>query len=420
MEGKDNKFPYIGENLQRMPMKQRDVSTLTVSELTRSIKMLLEGSLPPVVVTGELSNVKLHSSGHLYFTLKDESSQISGVMWRSRVTGLAFQPVDGMKVLVSGRVTVYEVRGVYQLDATSMRLAGAGELQMAFDALKQKLMAEGLFDNARKRALPRIPSRIGIVTSTTGAVLHDILTVLRRRYPAVTVILNPAKVQGDGAASDIVKALRELNAFGQADVIILARGGGSLEDLWAFNEEPVARAIAASRIPVVSAIGHETDFTIADFVADLRAPTPSAAAEMVVPDRRAILEIVRGSWYSIASSMQEALTVRRDTIRHLLQSYAFNRPVDSLRQSSQRIDELMRSLARAGSHYLALTGAQVAGLRDRIAALDPALALKRGYVIVLRDSRILGSSRELAVDDRVDLRFHDGTVHSTVTGPDRR
>ena len=310
--------------------------------------------------------------------------------------------------------------GVYQLDATSIRPAGAGELQMAFEALKQKLSAEGLFDSSRKRPIPGMPSRIGVVTSTTGAALHDILTVLRRRYPLATVVVNPAKVQGEGAAGEIARALQDLNAYGGVDVIILARGGGSLEDLWAFNEEEVARAIARSRIPVVSAVGHETDFTIADFVADLRAPTPSAAAEMVVPERRAILEIVRDSWYSIESSMQEALTVRRDTIRHLLQSHAFNRPVDSLRQSSQRVDELMRSLARAGSHYLALTGAEVGGLRDRIAALDPALALKRGYVMVLRDGRIVGTSKALATDDDVELRFHDGTVHSTVTGPGRR
>jgi exodeoxyribonuclease VII large subunit len=401
-------------------MKRSDITPYSVSELTRTIKLLLEGGLPPISVIGELSNVKLHGSGHLYFTLKDESSQISGVMWRSRVSSLAFQPAEGMKVLVSGRVTLYEVRGVYQLDATSMRPAGAGELQMAFEALKQKLSAEGLFDSSRKRPVPAIPSRIGVITSTTGAVLHDILTVLRRRFPMVTVVVNPAKVQGEGASGEIAKALGELNAYAAVDVIILARGGGSLEDLWAFNEEAVARAIAASRIPVVSAVGHETDFTIADFVADLRAPTPSAAAEMVVPDRRAILELVRNSWYSIETSMQEALTVRRDTIRHLLQSYAFNRPVDSLRQSSQRIDELMRSLARAGSHYLALTGADVSALHDRIVALDPALALKRGYVMVLRDGGIVGSSKALAAGDDVDLRFHDGTLRSTVIGPQRR
>jgi exodeoxyribonuclease VII large subunit len=381
---------------------------------------MLERGLPTVTVLGELSNVKLHSSGHLYYTLKDEASQISGVMWRSRVGGLSFQPADGMKVLVSGRVTVYEVRGVYQLDATAMRPAGAGELQMAFEALKRKLAAEGLFDQSRKRPIPRIPAAIGVVTSTAGAVLHDIVTVLRRRFPPATVIVRPAKVQGDGAAEDIVKAVGELNACGGVDVIIVARGGGSLEDLWAFNEESVARAIAASRLPVVSAVGHETDVTIADFVADLRAPTPSAAAEMVVPDRREILEIVRDSWYSIATSMHDGLTVRRDTIRHLLQSYAFNRPVDTLRQSSQRIDELTRSLARVGSHYLALTGARVEGLRDRIAALDPSLALKRGYVMVLRGGSIVGSSRVLGAGDSVDLRFHDGTVHSTVTGSDRR
>jgi len=250
----------------------------TVSRLTREIKDRLEGSFPSVRVEGEISNFRVPSSGHFYFTLKDDASQIRVVMFRSRNQSLPFAPEDGMQVRVRAGLTVYPPRGEYQLIAEWMERCGHGNLQLAFEALKQKLAAEGLFDLDRKRPLPFLPSQIGVVTSPTGAAIQDILKVLWRRYPNLSVRLCPVRVQGDQAARGIAEALRLLNDEGAAEVIIVGRGGGSLEDLWAFNEEVVARAVVASRIPVVSAVGHETDFTICDFVADLRAPTPSAAA----------------------------------------------------------------------------------------------------------------------------------------------
>ncbi|HXX64370.1 MAG TPA: exodeoxyribonuclease VII large subunit, partial [Bacteroidota bacterium] len=285
---------------------------LTVTELTRHIKQVLELGFPQLSVQGEVSNFKRHTSGHVYFTLKDEGAQLSCVLWRSRAATMHFLPGDGLKVVASGRISVYEVRGSYQLDVQSIRPVGVGELQAAFERLKKKLAEEGLFDEARKRALPPFPRRIGIITSATGAVLHDMMNVFRRRFPSLEVILSAVRVQGAGASEEIVQALDAFNEFGPPDVVILARGGGSLEDLWPFNEEPVARAIARSRAPVVSAVGHETDFTIADFVADLRAPTPSAAAELVVPDRRELLENVSDSWYRMHQAVEDILRSQKE------------------------------------------------------------------------------------------------------------
>ncbi len=390
-------------------------AVLTVSEITRRIKTLLEGGFSSVTVQGELSNFKQHTSGHLYFTLKDEHSQIACVMWRSRAPGLRFAPEDGMRVVASGRITVYEVRGNYQLDVSVMRPLGIGELQMAFERLKNKLHAEGLFDAERKKPLPPFPERIGIVTSPTGAALQDILNILRRRFPGVTVILSPVRVQGAGAAAEIAAAIDDMNAYGDVDVMIVGRGGGSLEDLWAFNEEIVARAIARSGIPVISAVGHEIDFTIADLVADLRAPTPSAAAELVVKDRRAILDILRNSWYTLEETLQDMLRNRKESIHHLLSSYSFNRPIDIFRQSSQRLDELKRSFSVSSAHLLSLTQERYGALDRRIAALNPRLALKRGYVIVRRDGTIIPSSKELREADQIDMEFHDGHVRSTIS-----
>jgi len=393
---------------------ENSLKILTVLEITRRIKQLLEGGFAGVAVQGELSNFKRHTSGHLYFTLKDESAQISGVMWRSRAAGLAFDPQDGMKVVITGRLSVYEVRGVYQIDASSIRPLGVGELQIAFDRLKQKLSAEGLFDAERKKPLPEYPGRIGVVTSPTGAALQDMMNILRRRFPCVQLILNAVRVQGAGAAEEIARAVDEFNAYGEVDVMIVGRGGGSLEDLWAFNEEAVARAIARSRIPVVSAVGHEIDFTIADFVADVRAPTPSAAAEIVVPDRRAILDILRDNWYRMHESIENRLKEQSTAIRHLLTSYAMSRPVDLHRQLSQRLDELQKTMSVAADHRVALTSAAVDSLTHRITALDPHRTLKRGYAIVRKENRIIGSRAPLRARDTIEVEFHDGKVQSTV------
>ncbi|MBM2839674.1 MAG: exodeoxyribonuclease large subunit [Bacteroidetes bacterium] len=387
---------------------------LTVTEVTKRIKHSIESSFSSVVVQGEISNFKRHTSGHIYFTLKDEGAQISAVLWRSRSHGLSFQPEDGTKVIVTGRLTLYEVRGVYQIEVSSIRPVGIGELQVAFEYLKRKLAAEGLFDAEHKKSLPEYPERIGIITSPSGAALHDMLNVFRRRFPAVEIILRPTIVQGAGAPDDIARAISELNDVGNIDVIILGRGGGSIEDLWAFNEERVARAIFNSKIPIVSAVGHEIDFTIADFAADLRAPTPSAAAELVVRDRNAVLANVRDYWYTIHETMTTMLNHRKEHVRHLLRTYSFNKPIDLLRQYSQRVDELDRGLSGTVSHRIALLKSSSQSLRHRIAALDPGLVLRRGYTMVYRAERIIGSAKRLSAGDSVDIRFSDGVVSSKV------
>ena len=387
---------------------------LTVSDLTRKIKQILESGFPATAVQGEISNFKHHSSGHLYFTLKDEGAQLPCVMWRSRASALQFLPGDGMKVTAGGRITVYEVRGSYQLDVQTIRPLGAGELQAAFEQLKQKLGAEGLFDSDRKRGLPAIPRRIGVVTSPTGAVLQDMKNVFRRRFPGIELILNPVRVQGPGAAAEIAAAVDDFSRFGEIDLVIVARGGGSLEDLWPFNEEIVARAIAGCRVPVMSAVGHETDYTIADFVADVRAPTPSAAAEMAVPDRRQLLENVTDSWYRIKQAVLGIVSDQKERIRHLLNSYAFNRPVDLLRQHSQHVDEVVRALHRVAGHAFQLTSARQGALDQRLKALDPRLALKRGYAIIRKEGSIVSSATQVHSRDEIGVEFQDGTVRSTI------
>jgi exodeoxyribonuclease VII large subunit len=392
-----------------------DTVIYTVSEITREIKHHLETEFPSVAIQGELSNFKLHSSGHLYFTLKDGNAQISGVMWRSRAASLSFVPQDGMKVMVAGKICVYEVRGVYQVDAWSLRPLGVGELQAAFERLKKRLAEEGLFDTSRKKELPVYPRRIGIVTSPTGAALHDMLTCLERRFPCVEVVFCPVKVQGLGAAEEIAGAIRDLNLLGGVDVMIVGRGGGSLEDLWAFNEEIVARAIASSLVPVISAVGHEIDFTIADFAADLRAPTPSAAAELAVQDSEAVLDLLRNNCYNMQNLLDDQLNRHKSSIAHLLKSYSFNRPIDLLQQCNQRFDELARSLSLTSSHRFAMTSARVQALQQRLAALDPELALKRGYAIVYKQGSIVMSKVQVQPQDPVEIRFHDGTVQSTIS-----
>ncbi len=392
-----------------------DQTPLSVSALTQRIKTSIERTFPSLSIVGELSNVKLHSSGHLYFTLKDDAAQLGGVMWRSRVPSLKFRPADGLKVVVQGRLTVYEVRGTYQVDVSSMRTLGAGDLQAAFEELKRKLLEEGLFEADRKRPLPEYPSAIGLITSPTGAVLHDMLHVFRRRYPAAALIFRPTRVQGAGAAQDIAEALKEMNTFGKVDLIILARGGGSLEDLWPFNEEVVARAIAGSRIPVISGVGHEVDFTIADLVADLRAPTPTAAAEMAVPDRRVLIEVLENSRYTMANAIGNRIDLHRRHIQHLLRSYALNRPVDLLARHSQHLDELTRSMSTSISHLFDLTTARNRGLAERLNALDPRLVLKRGYAIVRKGGKITGKRSGLRPRDTVEIEFTDGNVRSIIT-----
>ena len=393
--------------------------TFTVSELTRRIKGVLETSFTNVAVTGEISNFKRHSSGHIYFTLKDEGAQLSAVMWRGRSMNLFFTPQDGMKVIAIGNITVYEVRGQYQIDVIQLQPLGIGELQLAFERLKQKLAAEGLFDAEHKKTIPEYPERIGIVTSPTGAAIQDILNILSRRFPAVEVILYPVKVQGEGAAREIATAIQDFNKYGKIDVMIVGRGGGSLEDLWAFNEEIVARAIYNSKIPVISAVGHEIDFTISDFVADLRAPTPSAAAELVVKHQTEIIEYLRNFCYNIEQEIRNLIKSHKERIASLFQSYAFNRPFDIVRQFSQRIDELSRNIDRNILTTLNLNHQKLDSLIKRINSLNPTSVLERGYAMIYRDNKVIDRSYKLQSDDKIEIKFHDGNVPALIEKRDK-
>ncbi|MBN1398850.1 MAG: exodeoxyribonuclease VII large subunit [Bacteroidetes bacterium] len=387
-----------------------DKNVVTITELTRQIKQSLETGFPRVWVEGEISNYKKHTSGHLYFTLKDEGAQLSAVMWRSRVPYLAFPPEDGMKVIARGSITVYPPRGNYQLDIEQMQPAGIGELQLAFERLKKKLAAEGLFDAEHKKPIPEFPECIGIVTSETGAALQDILSVLSRRQPSVNVILAPVKVQGAGSAEEIAEAIKQLNQYGGIDVMIVGRGGGSLEDLWAFNEEIVARAIYASKIPVISAVGHEIDFSISDFTADLRAPTPSAAAEIAVRDRKELLEEISNLYYTMNDAMKNRISGLREHISGLLASYTFNRPRDMVREFSQRVDEMERSIGISLNHIVQTVNRRFDSLKNQLQALNPHGVLKRGYSIVHKGGRIISSERLLHSGDEAEIQFHDGSV----------
>ncbi len=386
----------------------------TVSRLTREIKELLEMSFPRLWVEGEISNFKRHSSGHLYFTLKDDKAQINCAMWRFRANGLIFQPQDGMQVLVEGEVQVYEKGGYYQLVVHQMQPAGIGALQMAFEQLKQKLHAEGLFDEKYKKPIPQFPERIGVVTSPTGAAIRDIISVITRRFPGVQIILYPVRVQGDGAAEEIARAIRDFNEFGDIDVLIVGRGGGSLEDLWAFNEEVVARAIFDSRIPVISAVGHEIDFSIADFVADRRAPTPSAAAEMAVRDRLELLGMVKYYEEKLYASMVKMIHNYQERIGSLQRSYAFRKPEDIIYQKMQRVDELQKTLTTAITHRLALHQHQLDGIRNHLQALNPEAILARGYSICYKDGEIVKDVKQLSVLDVVNVRVARGHFLSQV------
>ena len=316
-----------------------------VCELTLRLRDLLEGEFPDLWVEGEISNFRAAQSGHLYFTLKDEKAQIRCVCFRDQVRGLRFQPEDGLKVTVRGGMSVYETRGEYQIYVSHIERVGLGALQLAFEQLKKRLEEEGLFDAERKKALPALPRRVGVVTSPQGAAIRDIVRVLRRRFPNLHVTLFPVKVQGESAAEEIVRAIRYFNRTEMVDVMIVARGGGSLEDLWAFNEESVARAIAASDIPIIAGIGHETDTTIADFVADMRAPTPSAAAEIVVRTRAEFEKHIGDCTRELVQLMRYFFSERRHAVRDLAAHRAFRRPGEIVQRQRQRVDELSGSLA---------------------------------------------------------------------------
>ena len=363
--------PYQGQDLFSQPAPEPAPKVYQVSELTAAIRGVLEMSFESVWVEGEISGYKVAQSQHAYFTLKDDRSQIRCVMFRGHRTGLKFEPADGEQVLLFGRLSVYEARGDYQIIAETLEPRGLGALQKAFEQLKAKLEKEGLFDPRRKKPLPEYPWRIGIVTSPTGAAIRDILNILQRRNPKVSALLYPVRVQGEGAAAEIAEGIRELNQVPDLDLLIVGRGGGSIEDLWAFNEETVARAIAESGLPVVSAVGHEVDFTIADFAADLRAPTPSAAVELAVPVLSDTLDRLRDLTRRLAAAMDWEIEDRRERLRSLMDRRFFREPQRLLETPAQRLDELTQRLWRALDQWVILQRQRLLGAVRHLLAASP-------------------------------------------------
>ncbi len=394
---------------------------VAVSEVTRYVKDLLEEDylLQDIWIRGEVSNYSQPPSGHRYFSLKDEFATLRCVLFRG-TAGAAPPMRNGMSVVAHGRMSLFEQRGDYQFYVDAVEEAGIGELHLRFEELKARLDAEGLFAPERKRALPPLPATIGVVTSSNAAALRDILRTLRLRCPLVRVILAPTLVQGDGAAEQIADALDALNAHGEADVIVLARGGGSIEELWAFNEEPVARAIARSRVPVVTGVGHETDFTIADFVADLRASTPTAAASAVVPDAsdwRAALEATRDRLAYLIASQVDSERQRLATVNHQLERAS---PYQRLAEARQQIDEALQSMRVRTEHRIELRREQLRGTTLRLHALSPLLTIGRGFAVVRRasDGANVASVAHVAPGETLTIQVADGVIVADATRVD--
>lgn len=395
---------------------QTERQTLSVTQLNEYLKMVIDGDrvLSNVFVRGEISNFKLYSSGHAYFTLKDDAGQLKSVMFRSYFSRMAFLPEDGMRVIAHGRVSVYESSGQYQLYVDDLQPDGAGSLALRFEQLKRKLAAEGLFDESRKRPLPPMPRRIGVITSPSGAAVHDIINVLRRRFPAAEMILYPSEVQGAQAPAQLISGVEFFSMTGLVDVIILGRGGGSAEDLWAFNDEYLARAVASSSVPVISAVGHESDFTICDFVADRRAPTPSAAAEIAVPDMGEILRGLASVRAGLQVSMQKLIVQERRMLNQITQSRVFSRPEQMLDGFCQRLDEGEAELTRAMGQTLLQKRQSTAALAGKLQALNPLSILSRGYATVSREGTSITSVKQINDNDTLDIRMADGSVRATV------
>lgn len=390
----------------------------SVSQVTGYIKSLFDVDflLQDLWVEGEVSNYIQSTAGHVYFTLKDAQSQLRCVLWRAQVARLEYLPTNGNAVLVHGRASVYETQGSYQLYVDQIRPMGTGALFLQFEALKAKLEKEGLFAAERKRSLPRFPQRLGVVTSPRGAAIRDILQILGRRYPLAEVILAPTLVQGEEAPPQIVAAIQALNAHTDVDAIIVARGGGSLEELWAFNDERVARAIFASRVPVISGIGHETDVTIADLVADVRASTPSAAAEMAAPDQNALRAQTRQWRDSLAQGMDQVIHSKRGEIEHAATLLRRFSPRAILDRRRQELDEREQRMATQQKHHLQLLRQRLSGLDRRLQALSPQATLERGYAIVSRrrDRMVVTRTDQVQPGDRIDVRVSDGHFGGTV------
>jgi len=387
---------------------------LTVSKLTTLIRDLLEENFEHIWVEGEVSNLATPSSGHLYFTLKDSRAMIRCIMFRNAANALKFRISDGMKLVLKGRLTVYDQRGEYQIIAEYMEPQGVGALQLAFQQLKKKLADEGLFAEERKKTLPFLPKKIGLVTSPTGAAIHDILNIINRRHANVNIILNPVKVQGEGAAAEIAQAIKEFNSYKQIDVMIIGRGGGSIEDLWAFNEEVVARAIFASKIPVISAVGHEIDFTIADFVADLRAPTPSAAAELVVKNKSELESTCTDLKNRLLRAIGNYIEDRKTELKYLKKGV--KSPELVIAHFLQHLDSLRERIEYAINSFYSGKRVKTESLIAKLNALSPLSTLSRGYATVhkLPSLDLVRRREELSINDKVLIRFIDGALKAAI------
>jgi len=383
-------------------------TVLSVSEITNFIKATLEEGFSEISVVGELSNFKAHVSGHWYFTLKDAGAQVSCTMWRGINNYVFFTPQDGMKVIVTGRITVYPPRGSYQIDVRSMKPAGVGELQEAFEKLKQKLSAEGLFDAEHKKQIPKFSKKIGIVTAKDGAALQDLKSIASRRYPLVELVLASCKVQGEGAAKEIAENIKLLNKQNDIGVIIVGRGGGSLEDLWAFNEEIVARAIFDSRIPIISAVGHETDFTISDFVADLRAATPSAAMEIATPSKDELFAFINEFSYYFTQKISNIISDFKEEIAQITSSYGFRLPQDVIKNKAQLLDNILYRFQNTIDNKITFQKNRLDFVRAKIESFNIENTLRRGFVLVRQDGKLIPRLNDFKQNIPVDIKFYDG------------
>lgn len=391
-------------------MELRTPRIYSVSELTTELKVLIEDTFTGVWVAGEISNFKHHTSGHMYFTLKDDRGQLRAVMFRGTNRGLRFRPEDGLAVVVFGNVTIYEPRGEYQVYVEHMEPKGLGALQLAFEQLKTRLEAEGLFDPTRKRSIPLLPEKIGIVTSPSGAAIRDILQIIHRRFANVEVLIYPVRVQGEGAAGEIVEGIEVLNKRGDLDVIVVARGGGSIEDLWAFNEEEVARAIFASQTPVISAVGHETDVTIADFVADVRAPTPSAAAELVISRKAELTQRVDDLITRLVSHVRNRNERSEQRLRGLERHLRLLSPLERIKRQRERLRDGMLALQSSMSHRLALWRGELRTAAAKLDSLSPLAILARGYSIcrLIPDLSVITRAASVVEGEQVEVLLAKG------------
>ena len=397
-----------------MEMFDQKRPVLTVSQLTSMVKGVLEENFALLWVEGEISNLRTPSSGHIYFTLKDENSQIKVVMFRGRGSFLKFRLEDGLHIILRGNIRVYEARGEYQILADYIEPVGAGALQLAFEQLKERLAKEGLFDKARKRPIPSVPKKVGIITSPTGAAIRDMLHIMDRRFANLHILIYPVRVQGVEAPPEIIQAIRDMNTIEDLDVIIVGRGGGSIEDLWAFNDEGVARAIYNSRVPVISAVGHETDFTIADFVADLRAPTPSAAAELVVQNKVEIEERLKTLYKRLCHISKGCLTLLNSHLKNI--EGRLRSPIDRVRQFAQRLDDMTIRLNLSIRQKLEFSKKKLERDMSLLNSLSPLAILQRGYSITttLSTGAVVKEIAEVMVGDRVGVRLTDGEMECMV------